>query len=102
PALVDLEGAEGVGLARIFRAVLAPPPGRAYAADEIERGVEFGRQFDRDFAIADAEGVVVHGVVLAVDRKAALPIKMAGRLKSGNDGGWHRLATRSCNCRLSG
>jgi len=27
------------------------------------------------------------GMVLAVDRKAASPIKMAGRLKSGNDGG---------------
>jgi hypothetical protein len=26
------------------------------------------------------------GVVLAADRKASLPIKMAGRLKSGNDG----------------
>jgi len=27
------------------------------------------------------------GMVLAVDRKAALPMKMAGRLESGNDGG---------------
>src|SRR5262249_8956131 len=65
PALVDDEGANGVGFARIFRAVLAPRPGRADAADEIERGVKLCRQFDRDFAIADAEGVVVHGLVLA-------------------------------------
>jgi hypothetical protein len=41
------------------------------------------------------------GMVLAVARKAALPIKMAGRLKPGNDGGRHRLPTRPCNCRLS-
>src|SRR5262249_33506534 len=85
PALVDDEGANGVGFARIFRAVLAPRPRRADAADEIERGVELCRQFDRDFAIADAEGVVVHGLVLAVERKGGA-IKMAGRLKSGNDG----------------
>src|SRR5262249_57963718 len=88
PALVDDEGANGVGFARIFRAVLAPRPGRADAADEIERGVEFFRQFDRDFAIADTEGVVIHGVVLAVERKGAA-IQMAGRLKSGNDTGRH-------------
>jgi hypothetical protein len=27
-------------------------------------------------------------MVLAADRKASLPIKMAGPLGSGNDGGW--------------
>src|SRR5262249_50620546 len=69
PTGVDVEGANGVGFARVFRAVLAPRPRRADAADEIERGIELGRQFDRDFAIADAESVVVHGVVLAVDRR---------------------------------
>src|SRR5262249_23012282 len=68
----------------IFRAVLAPPPGRADAADEIERGVELCRQLDRDFAIADAEGVVVHGMVLAVERKG-VAIKIVARLKSGSD-----------------
>src|SRR5262249_17965221 len=86
PALVDDEGANGVGFARIFRAVLAPRPRRADAADEIERGVELCRQFDRDFAIADAEGVVVHGMVLAVERKG-VATKMAARFKSGNDDG---------------
>src|SRR5262249_56012576 len=61
PALVDQDGANGIGFTGIFRAVLAPRPGRANAADEIERGVELFRQLSRNLAVANAEGFVVHG-----------------------------------------
>ncbi len=44
PARIELDGADGVGLARVLRAILAPLPRRADAADEIERGVEPRRQ----------------------------------------------------------
>ena len=64
PARVDLEGADGIGFARILGAVGAPGPGRADAADEIERGVEGVGQLDGNLAVPDAEGVivVVHGL----------------------------------------
>ena len=41
----------------VLRAVLALLPGRADAADEIERGVEVLGQVDGDLAVPDAEGV---------------------------------------------
>ena len=59
PALIDLEGADGVGFAGVFRAVLARLPRRVDAADEIEPGVGLVRQLDRHFAVADAEFLVV-------------------------------------------
>src|SRR5881398_492023 len=60
PALIDADGADGVGFAGILRAVLAPRPRCADAADEIERGIEALWQFDRDLAVADSEGVLGH------------------------------------------
>ena len=56
-ALVDLDLADRVGFAGVFRAVLAPRPGGADAADVIEPGIEARRQFDRDFAGAGGEPV---------------------------------------------
>ena len=44
----------------VLRAVLALLPGRADAADVIERGVEALGQVDRDLAVPDAECVLVH------------------------------------------
>src|SRR5207253_10687610 len=60
PALIDADGADGVGFPGILRAVLAPRPRCADAADEIERGIEALWQFDRDLAVADSEGVLGH------------------------------------------
>src|SRR5215510_9170428 len=61
PARIELEGADCIGFTGGFRAVRPPLPGRADAADEIERGVELRRQLDRSLTVADAEFVVVHG-----------------------------------------
>src|SRR5262249_36310383 len=84
PALVDQDGANGVGFTGIFRAVLAPRPGRADAADEIERGVELFRELSRDLAVANAEGFVVHG---GYSSPAVAKGNMDGGVTSGNRGG---------------
>ena len=54
PARIEHDGADRIGFAGVFRAILAPLPRRADAADEIERGVEARRQFGGDFALAQA------------------------------------------------
>src|SRR5262249_36618164 len=62
PARIELDGADGVRLPRVLRAVLALFPRRADAPDIIERGVERLGQLDRDFALPDAKILVVaHG-----------------------------------------
>ena len=60
-ALVELDGADGIGFAGVFRAFLARLPGRADAADEIDAGVELARQVDRLLAFADAKILAGHG-----------------------------------------
>src|SRR5262249_3212311 len=60
PARVYFDRADRVRLARVLRTLVARLPGRADAADEIERGVEFFRQLDSDLAVADPEGVLAH------------------------------------------
>ena len=57
---VELDGADRVGLVGVLGAVLAVRPGCMDAADEIDAGVGLGRQFDRLFALADAEALAVH------------------------------------------
>src|SRR5436309_1787821 len=61
PVRVDLDGANRIGFAGVLRAVLAPVPGRANAANEIDRRVVVFRQVDCDLAIADAVEWVDHG-----------------------------------------
>src|SRR5712671_1856290 len=95
PARVDREGADGIGLARVLGAVLAPGPGRADAADEIERGVERLGQVDSDLAVTDAEGiiVVVHGF------SGACAIRCHARSDPAMTA-WAGCPLRSCNLRL--
>ncbi len=52
PARIEHDGADGIGLARVLRAVVALLPRRPDTADEIERGIEPVRQSYRDFALA--------------------------------------------------
>ena len=57
PARIDLDGADHAGFTRnagVLRAVLPLLPGRADAADEIERSVEVVGQGRGDLAVADA------------------------------------------------
>src|SRR5205814_5901767 len=81
PARVDLDGANCVGFAGVFRAVLARGPGCTDAADEIERRVVVFRQVDCDLAIADAVEWVVHGLP-----ESGLE---CGSLRDGGPGGGH-------------
>src|SRR5215471_19721574 len=55
PARVDLDHANGLGLAGVLRAVLALLPGRVDAADEIEPGVGLLGQLDGLLAFPNAE-----------------------------------------------
>src|SRR5438093_1090527 len=56
PALVHLDRADRVGLARVLRAIFAPLPRGADAADEIDFGVVAVRQRHRDLAGTDIGG----------------------------------------------
>src|SRR5690348_5379296 len=49
PARLDLDRADRIGLARILRALLAAPPWRADAADEVDLGIELVRERHRHF-----------------------------------------------------
>ncbi len=92
PKRIDLHGADGVGLARIFRAVLAPLPRRADTADIIERGIEGLRQRNRDFALAQAVPVVVRRHVARrifgfgrVDHSGKMACVLASRQTAGGN-----------------
>ncbi len=60
PAQVDLDGADGVGFLRVFRAVLALFPGRPDAADEIDPVIGIFRQIHGLFAFPNAK-ILCHG-----------------------------------------
>src|SRR6185295_7936455 len=61
-ARIELDRAYRVGAARVLRAFVAPRPGRADAADEIDPGVEFFRQRGRDLAGTDI--FLAHAITL--------------------------------------
>ena len=52
PARVEFDGADGVGFAGVFRALLAMRPGRADAADEIKSGIETLGKLRRGLSVA--------------------------------------------------
>ena len=66
PALVQFDGTDCVGFARVLRAVLAFPLGRADAADEIEPGVELRWQIGGHLTLADTE-VFTHGALFRAE-----------------------------------
>src|SRR5262245_40240660 len=84
PTRVDLDGTDGVRLARVLGTILAVPPGRADAPDVIERGVVLRRQVDRDLALPDAEGVLL--VRCAVGHAATVAWLGAGAKPSPTPG----------------
>src|SRR6516165_7455185 len=59
-ACVDVDRADRLRLARVLRAVVPVLPGSSDPADKIEPGVEVFRQFDRDFALANAKTILSH------------------------------------------
>ncbi len=59
PTRINLDRALGFGFTRVLGAIFAPFPWGADTPDKIERGVELLRQFDRDFALAQAVCAVI-------------------------------------------
>src|SRR5258705_4595261 len=86
PTGVELDRADGVGLAGVLRAVLALLPRSPNASDIVERGVELLGKLDRDLAVPDPKCVPVilvigHGGSVARNRlgRQVLPIKLISR-----------------------
>src|SRR5216683_275978 len=71
PPGIELDGAGRFRLPAVLRAVLAPGPRGADAADEIERSVETLRQRDRNLALTQPERVAgLNALAVLVDAHA--------------------------------
>ena len=58
PVRIEFDRANGVGFARVLRALFAALPGRADPSDEIKRSIAVVRQRDRHLAVTQRGEVV--------------------------------------------
>src|SRR5262249_24788388 len=72
PAGIDIDDANRLGFARVFRTILALLPRRVNAADEVKTGVGPGREVNRLLSLADAEILGGHGDCFSFRRPESL------------------------------